>query len=97
MYKMMIFLKKTENEPLRNHFKSELLSSLREISGQDIQIAKVEGSLLTTEKFEYYCEITAESKDQIDKMLATPKGKRLSREISAYVNELVIFYANYKS
>lgn len=93
----MIFLKKTENEPLVSHFKNELIKTLREISGQNIKIAKVEGSLLTTEKFEYYCEINAESKNEIDKMLASPKGKNLAREITAYVNDLVIFYANYRS
>ncbi len=91
----MIFLKKTENEPLKNHFKRELVERLREVSGQNIKIAKVEGSLLTSEKFDYYCEINAESKDQIDKMLASPAGKKLSREISAYVNELVMFYADF--
>ncbi len=95
MYRLMIFLKKTDNEPLVNHFKNVILKYLREMSGQDIALAKIEGSNFMEDKYLYYCEISAKLKEDIDKMMVSPTGRKFTREISSFVNDIVMFYANY--
>lgn len=97
MYRLMIFLKKTDNEPLVNHFKDVILKYLREMSGQDIELAKVEGSSFMEDKYRYYCEISADSKEDIDKMMVSPIGRKFTREITSFVNDIVMFYANYNT
>lgn len=97
MYRLMIFLKKTDNEPLVNHFKDVILKYMREMSGQNIALGKIEGSSFMEDKYLYFCEISADLKEDIDKMMVSPIGRKFIREITSFVNDVVMFYANYNT
>lgn len=78
MYKLLMFLKNTDDESVINSFKrsTELLS---EIKKENIKIANVEPSLIDDEKYLYFCEFIAESKEKMDEYMSSPEGREFNK------------------
>ena len=66
MYKLLIFLKKTDNKEIINLFNDYTLKYLSEIVGTEVKSADVESNLLTETKYMKFCEADIPSKDEWD-------------------------------
>jgi hypothetical protein len=94
---MLVFLKNPKgDEDLANVFSSKIVTLLREMSGQDIKIFDIEGSALLEVKYSQMCEITTNSKEEMNKMLTDPKGKEFSKQVSSMMDSITIFHANHE-
>lgn len=95
MYKVLIFIKKSEEDAVLEHFKSSTLPGLIRLTGQQIEIGHVDGGLLSEEKFYKFCEITFKSSQELNELLQTPEGKVLNRDLSSFHNFISVFMINY--
>ncbi len=96
MYKMLIFLKKSDDPNVVRHFRNFTLPALNKLSGREIKIAKVESSLLLEQKYEWFCEISVDSKYEWDKMMASGEGKKLNRDFMDFHNNIDLIFVNYE-
>ncbi len=97
MYKALVFLKKTGEEKIVNHFREYTLKYISEIAGKEIKAAAVEANLLLEDKYSYYCELTADSKDHMDQLMNTKAGKELSRDMIEFHKYITIIFVNYNN
>lgn len=95
MYKILIFLHKSEKNNFLNFFKNSFIPLLSEINGSEVKLAKVESNLLLELKYSHYCEITAENKDDMDRKLNTPAGRNLSKLLMESHQNLTFISINY--
>lgn len=95
MYKLMIFLKRTDDDSVLQHFLNSTMPRLQKLTGQDTVSAVIEGSALNEEKFTRYCEFVFESADVLNQLLQSPEGKELNKDLASYHNNISIFFANY--
>jgi hypothetical protein len=95
MYKMLLFLKKSADEDVVKHFREITITYLSEIAGKEIKFAKVESNFLLEEKFSFYCELSADSKDEMDKLLATRAGRELNKDLMAFHQYFTAIFINY--
>lgn len=95
MYKLLLFLKKSDDEKIFIHFKEITLNLLSEIAGFEIKIAKVESSLLPDVKYDYCCELSAESKYEMDKKMNSRAGRQLMRDLADYHQNFITIFINY--
>jgi hypothetical protein len=84
MYKLLVFLKKTDEEQVNNHFNEFTLKYLSEIAGKEIKAAKVESNLLLETKYSKFCELEAASRDEMDKLLDSKAGRELSKDFQQF-------------
>ena len=96
MYKMLMFLKKSDDPGVENHFKNFTLPILNELTGNEIKAAKVESSLLLEQKYNWYCEISIDSKNDWDKMMATTEGKKLNKDLMDFHQNIDLIFVNYE-
>ena len=69
MYKMLMFLKKTEDGNVEKHFRNFTLPILRELTGKELKAAKVESSLLIDKKYEQiHFNVTDENNNPLENM-----------------------------
>lgn len=97
MYKALIFLKKTSEEKIIDHFRDYTLKYISEIAGKEIKSAAVEANLLLEEKYSYFCELTADSKDHMDQLMNTKAGKELSKDMMEFHKHITIIFVNYNN
>ena len=76
MYKMLMFLKKSDDIKVTEHFVNYTLKILSEIAGREINAAKVESNLLLDQKYELFCEVSLKSKDEWDKKIVSKEGRK---------------------
>ncbi len=95
MYKLLFFLHKTDDENVLEYFKDNTVKKLEEITGEDVGIAEVESNLLLEQKYTYYCEISASSKEEMDKMMNTKAGKELNKSLMEFHKDITIIAVNY--
>lgn len=96
MYKLMIMIKKSAGEDLVEHFKNSPLKHLEEASGQKMKIAEIEGAAMMEEPYEKICELTVNSKEELDRILVSPNGKKFNREMVGLMNHFALFFINYE-
>lgn len=97
MYKMIVFLKNFKgDEDLANVFSQKIVPLLREMSGQEVKIADIEGAALLEVKYSQMCEIVTDTKEEMNKMLTNAKGKEFSRQVSSLMDSITILHANYE-
>jgi hypothetical protein len=77
MYRVLIFLYKVDEDFL-NYFVKNFIPILSDINGQEVKLAKVESNIILEQKFSHFCEITANSKDEMNLKLSSSSGKKLS-------------------
>lgn len=95
MYKLLIFLKKTEDEEILNHFENVTASLVSELIGGNISVGKIENNLLLEERYSRLLEIEAESKVELDKKFNTKEGKALNKDLMSFQNNISIITINY--
>lgn len=95
MYKILIFLKKSEDESVLVRFTSSTVPKLESLSGQKIKPAEIEGAVLSQEKFSMFCEASFEKKEELDMLMQTPEGKELNKDIAGFGGYISVFYANF--
>lgn len=96
MYKFLIFLRFSDDNELLTHFRDKTLTLLSRIAEEEIKIAKVENSLMFENKFDYYCEVCAESKDKMDSKLNSISGKELMRDLAGFHQNINLVFINYE-
>ncbi len=78
MYKILIFLHKTDSDFVE-YFKNTFLPILSEISQGEVKLAKVESNILLDQKYSHFCEITSNSKQEMDEKLSSASGRKLGK------------------
>ncbi len=95
MYKQLFFLHKSENDKALPHFKDVILNHLKEISGKNIAIAKVESNLLLDQKYSYFFEVDFESKNRMDELMNTKDGRQLTKALMDFHKMITVISINY--
>ncbi|MBK6912362.1 MAG: hypothetical protein IPH11_01260 [Ignavibacteriales bacterium] len=96
MYKLLIFLKVSNDNNLLTHFKETTIPLLSKIAGEEVKIAKVENSLMFDSRFDYFCEVSAESKDKMDEKMGSKSGKELMRDLADFHKNINFLFINYE-
>ena len=95
MYKLLFFLHKTDDENVLQFFRDNTIKKLEGIIGKDVGIAEVESNLLLEQKYTYYCEISAASKEEMDKMMHSKAGKELNKSLMDFHKNITVIAVNY--
>lgn len=95
MYKQLFFLHKSENDKALPHFKDVILAHLSELSGTQINLAKVESNLLLDQKYSYFCEVEFESKDKMNELMNSKTGKQLTKDLIDFYQMITMISINY--
>jgi hypothetical protein len=95
MYKLLLFLNKTNEEDIINHFKETTLQYLSAATGQDIKTGEVESGLLLEQKYRLFCEVTVNSKDEWNAKIATKAGKEFVKDLSDFHRHITPIFINY--
>lgn len=96
MYKTLFFLKKTDDQEIIKHFHDITLKLLSEIAGTEVKAAKVESNLLLDDKYIMFSEITASSKEAMDKMMYSNPGKALNKDLMNFHQFITVISVNYE-
>ncbi|MFO7447399.1 MAG: hypothetical protein R6W90_13595 [Ignavibacteriaceae bacterium] len=96
MYKLLIFLKKTDEVKILDHFNNFILKSISSVAGAEVKSANVESNLLLEEKYSKFCELTAGSKEEMDKKMSSPEGKSLNKSLTDFHQFITVIPINYK-
>ncbi len=95
MYKMLMFLKQSDDKNVLKHFSDFTLPILRDLCGNDVKAAKVESSLLLEQKYTWFCEAAVNSKDQWDKMMISKEGKKLNKDLTDFHQNIDLIFVNF--
>jgi hypothetical protein len=95
MYKLLFFLHKTDDEDVLQFFRDNTIKKLEGIIGKDVGIAEVESNLLLKQKYTYYCEISALSKEEMDRMMHSKAGKELNKSLMDFHKNITVIAVNY--
>ena len=95
MYKILFFLHKTDDEDVLQFFRDNTIKKLEGIIGKDVGIAEVESNLLLEQKYTYYCEISALSKEEMDRMMHSKDGKELNKSLMDFHKDITVVVVNY--
>ena len=95
MYKLLFFLHKTDDEDVFKFFKDNTKKKLEELIKGNVGIAEVESNLLLEQKYTYYCEISAASKDEMDRMMNSKAGKELNKSLLDFHKNITVIAINY--
>ena len=95
MYKLLFFLHKTDDENVLQFFRDNTIKKLEGIIGKDVGIAEVESNLLLEQKYTYYCEISALSKEEMDRMMHSKAGKELNKSLMDFHTNITVITVNY--
>ena len=95
MYKLLFFLHKSDDDNLQQHFNDVTAVLLRKITGNDVHIATVENNLLLDEKYSHYCEISASSQSEMNKLMNSKAGKELNKDLMDFHSNITVITINY--
>ena len=95
MYKLLFFLHKSDDENVLKHFEEVTVNHLKEITGNDIMVARVESNFLLETKYSYFCEVSATSIDEMNKLMNTKAGKELNNDLMLFHNSITVISVNY--
>ncbi len=95
MYKLLLFLNKTNDEKIINHFNEYTLKYLSEIAEQKIDAGSVESNLLLDQKFSKFCEVGVDSKDVWDQKMITKEGKEFSKDLIEFNQFITLIFVDY--
>lgn len=97
MYKLLIFIHKSKENNFVNFFRNSFLPLLTEIEGKEVKLAEVESNLLLDQKYSYFCELTANGKDEMDSKLNSSAGRSLSKLLMESHQHITVITVNYQS
>lgn len=92
---MLVFIKRSEEGSASEHFQSKVLPLLQKISNEKLNIANIDGAMLSEEKFSSFCEVSFPSSDYFNRLMQTPEGKQITKELAALNNVISVFFADY--
>lgn len=95
MYKLLLFLKKTDEKQALEHFKDFTLKYLSELAKREIKAGKIESSLLLDKKYTHFCELETGSKEEMDALLSTRAGKELNNDLMNFHEFVDIIFVAY--
>lgn len=95
MYKLLIFLHKSEDEEILRHFYDFTVRYLKEITGGDVEVAKVESNLLLEQKYSHFCELRTGSKNEMDVMMNSKAGKELNKDLMEFHKYITVIAVDY--
>ncbi len=95
MYKLLFFLHKSDDENVLKHFEEVTVNHLKKITGDDIMIAEVESNFLLETKYSHFCEISASSIDEMNKLMNKKAGKELNKDLMLFHNSITVISVNY--
>ncbi len=91
MYKTIFFVKNTGDEQIIQVINKRMIPLMQKIFKQEIPVGKIESNLLDDRKFEYYFEISCNSKTEFDMMMNSNEGKSINKELSGIHNDILIY------
>lgn len=97
MYKLLIFIHKSKENNFLNFFRNSFLPLLTEIEGKEVKLAEVESNLLLDQKYSHFCELIANSKDEMDRKLNSSAGRSLSKLLMESHQNITVVTVNYQS
>ena len=95
MYKLLLFLKKSDDDHVLTHFNEFTLKYLSELSGEKVKFGKVESSLLLDTKYSHICELEVVEKDEMDKILNSKPGKELNKDLMNFHEYVDLIFVDY--
>ena len=95
MYKLLVFLKKTDDKEMANLFADQTVKHLSDVYGSELKTADVESNLLMETKYVKFCELNMSSKDEWDKKMNSREGKELNRHLMNMHQFLDLIFVNY--
>jgi hypothetical protein len=95
MYKLLLFLHKSDEEKVLEHFNDYTLKYLSEISGEKVEAATVESSLLLEQKFSKFCEVSVESKEIWDEKMNSDSGRELNKDLMDFHQFITVIFVDY--
>ena len=96
MYKALIFLKKTNDEEVINHFKNFLVKYFSKLIGKYLAIGSVESNPLLEIKYSLFVELEFESKEKWEKLIGSEAGEELEKDLLEFHNYITIIFVNYE-
>ena len=96
MYKVLIFLKKTNDEEVIHHFKNFLVKYFSDLVGKDLPIGSVESNLLLEIKYSLFIELEVESKENWEKLFVSEAGDNLEKDLIEFHKYINIIFINYE-
>jgi hypothetical protein len=96
LYKLLLFLNKTNDEGIINHFEENTLKYLSDLTGgEKIESADVESNLLLPLKFSRFCEVSISSKEEWDMKMNSKEGRELSKHLMDFHQHITAIFVNY--
>lgn len=96
MRKMLLFLKKSDEDKIPEHFENFTLKLLSEVAGKEIKAGKIESSLLLDTKYTHFCEISAESKDKMNELMSSGKGRELNKDLMEFHEFVDVIFVDFE-
>lgn len=94
MYKMLLFLKHTDDESVTLHFTNSTLPALGRLLNRELIASDIDGGKLTKEGFIKFCEASFASKEEMGRLMQSPAGKEFNKDLSGYHNFLSVFFTD---
>lgn len=95
MYKLLLFLNKSNEENISNHFKESTINYLSAAVSKKIKIGNVESNLLLEHKYNLFCEVTVDSKEDWNSKMATKAGKEFIKDLTDFHKHITAIFINY--
>ena len=96
MYKVLVFLKKTDDENVINHFKNFLVKYFSNLVGKDLPIGSVESNPLLEFRYSLFIELEYESKEKWEKLIGSEAGEELEKDLIEFHKYITIIFINYE-
>jgi hypothetical protein len=96
MYKVLVFLKKTNDEEVIHHFKNFLVKYFSDLLGKDLPIGSVESNPLLEIKYSLFIELELESKENWEKLFVSKAGENLEKDLIEFHKYINIIFINYE-
>ena len=96
MYKMFVFLKKTDDEEIKKIFKTNTVKMLEELGAKESHLAEVENSAMLEDKYSMLFELTTDTRDEMNELMTGQKGREFTLHVSKLSNNLMVMFANYE-
>jgi hypothetical protein len=96
MYKVLVFLKKTNDEEVIHHFKNFLVKYFSDLIGKNLRIGSVESNPLLDVKYSFFLELEVESKEYWAKLFSSEAGENLEKDLLEFHKYISIIFINYE-
>lgn len=95
MYKLLLFLKKTDNNEINKLFEDHTLKYLTRLNDTEVKAGDVESSILLETKYSKFCEVNVSSKEEWDKKMSRAEGKELNKHLMDLHQFIDVIFVNY--